>query len=286
MLTTSGVAYMGYGLIGFLFVILWVPAGLGAFSAILIIPPLYVAKWAFAQYGDEEHAHQRTLEALVAAVEMRDPYAVGHSERIARLSDWIGEALAVGTAQAKSLRFAAILHDIGRIAAPTAAAPGRRAGAGVDLVAVARHPDLGAELIDEIDFLRDSVDAIRHHHERYDGRGYPGGLAGTAIPLFARIIAVADAFDSLTSARPGRPALTVDEACAELRRRAGTQLDPAAVAALERALARHPWTPHEPDFGSMPGPLLEGAFDHDDPVASDRMAELRGTVTLVTERAR
>ncbi len=90
MLTTSGVAYMGYGVIGFLFVILWVPAGLGPFSAILIIPPLYVAKWAFAQYGDEERAHQRTLEALVAAVEMRDPYAVGHSERIARLSDWIG----------------------------------------------------------------------------------------------------------------------------------------------------------------------------------------------------
>ncbi|MGV1007004.1 MAG: HD-GYP domain-containing protein [Dermatophilaceae bacterium] len=286
LLTTSGVAYMGYGLIGFLFVILWGPAGLGAFSAILIIPPLYVAKWAFAQYGDEEHAHQRTLEALVAAVEIRDPYAVGHSERIARLSDWMAEALAVGAAQAKALRFAAILHDIGRIAAPTTSGPGRRPRGRVDLLAVARHPDLGAELIDEIDFLRDSVDAIRHHHERYDGRGYPSGLAGTAIPLFARIIAVADAFDSLTSARPGRPALTVDEACAQLRQRAGTQLDPAAVAALERALARHTWTLHEPDFGELPGPLLEGAFDHDDPVASDRMAELPIEIPLLTERTR
>jgi putative nucleotidyltransferase with HDIG domain len=284
MLTTSGVAYMGYGLIGFLFVILWVPAELGAFSAILIIPPLYVAKWAFAQYGDEERAHQRTLEALVSAAEMRDPYAVGHSERIARLSDWIGEALGLGAAQAKALRFAAILHDIGRIAAPTRRGSNRSGPGNSELAAVARHPQLAAELIEEITFLRDSVDAIRHHHERYDGRGYPDGLSGPSIPLFARIIAVADAFDSLTGARPGRASLTVEQACAEMRERAGTQFDPAAVSALERALARHTWTPYEPDLAAMPGPVLELAFDHDDPAASDRMAEARKPAALVPER--
>ncbi len=283
MLTTSGVAYMGYGVIGFLFVILWIPAGLGAFSAILIIPPLYVAKWAFAQYGDEERAHQRTLEALVAAVEMRDPYAVGHSERIARLSDWIGEILGLGAAQAKALRFAAILHDIGRITAPTRRGSHRSGRGGTDLAAVARHPELGADLIKEISFLRDSAGAVRHHHERYDGRGYPDGLAGPSIPLFARIIAVADAFDSLTSVRPGRPALTVEQARAELRERAGTQFDPAVVSALDRALARHTWTPYEPDLDAMPGPVLQVAFDHDDPAASDRMAEARAPAALVTE---
>ncbi|MGB8379724.1 MAG: HD domain-containing phosphohydrolase [Dermatophilaceae bacterium] len=284
MLTTSGVAYMGYGVIGFLFVILWVPAGLGPFSAILIIPPLYVAKWAFAQYGDEERAHQRTLEALVAAVEMRDPYAVGHGERIARLSEWIGEVLSVGTSQAKALRFAAILHDIGRIAAPPQRRSGQ-AGAGSNaLASIARHPEQGAELIEEIAFLRDSVEAVRHHHERYDGRGYPDGLSGTTIPVFARIIAVADAFDSLTSDRPGRAALTVEQACAQLGERAGTQLDPMVVSALERALERHTWTPHKAAFESVPGPVLKRAFDHDDPASSDRMAELRSPAALVPER--
>ena len=128
---------------------------------------------------------------------------------------------------------------------------------GDELASIARHPEHGAALIEEIAFLRDSVEAIRHHHERYDGRGYPDGLAGTTIPLFARIIAVADAFDSLTSDRPGRAALTVEQACAQLRERAGTQLDPMVVSALERVLERHTWTPHEAAFESMPGPVLK-----------------------------
>lgn len=284
MLTTSGVAYMGYGIIGFLFVILWLPAGLGPFSAILIVPPLYVAKWAFTQYGDEERAHRRTLEALVAAVEMRDPYAVGHSERIARLSDWIGEALGLGTAQAKALRFAAILHDIGQIGTPTPNGGGPNRRPDLDhLEAVALHPERGAGLIAEIAFLRDAVDAIRHHHERYDGRGYPDGLAGKDIPLFARIISVADAFDSLTSKRPDRAALPVEQACAQLSLRAGTHLDPTVLAALERALERHAWTGAAPTPADLAAGFPVQPFDHDDPSASDRMAELLAPAELVVE---
>ncbi len=285
MLTTSGLAYVGYGVIGFLWVILWVPAGIGAFSAVLIIPPLYVAKWAFTQYGEEERAHRRTLEALVSAVEVGDPYAVGHSERIARLSDRIGEVLGLGPAQAKALHFAAILHDIGRLTAPTTQDQpfGRN---GDELGVVTSHPQRGADLIEEIGFLRDSAAAVRHHHERYDGRGYPRGLRGTQIPLFARIIAVADAFDSLTTSRPGREALTAQQARAELRHRAGTQFDPVVVAALERALEKHPWEPTSTSPRVAAETYADLAFDHDDPRAGDQIADLLDASRLLADRPR
>jgi hypothetical protein len=135
---------------------------------------------------------------------------------------------------------------------------------------MATHPALGVEMVRDIEFLGGSIEAILHHHERMDGRGYPGRLKGEQIPLFARIIAVADAFDSLTTSSSHRDAHTVNKALAELHRRAGTQLDPTIVAALERALTRHVWEPTRLDPGLMA--TAGRAFDHDDPAASDLMA--------------
>jgi hypothetical protein len=126
-------------------------------------------------------------------------------------------------------------------------------------------------MVGDIDFLKDSVDAILHHHERIDGRGYPSGLAGDDIPLFARVIAVADAFDSLTTSRSHRDAHAVEETVQELRRRAGAQFDPSMVAALERGLARAPWVPTQLEPGLMA--TAGRAFHHDEPEASDLMAE-------------
>lgn len=268
MLTTSGVAYVGYGVIGFLFVILWVPAELGPFSAVLILIPLYVARWAFSQYGAEQQAHDQTLQALVAAVEARDPYAVGHGERIAQLAEWMAPAFALTPAQAESLRFAALLHDIGQVGMPA----GLRVGGDdradqQELEALARHTLVGADLMDEIDFLAGSIDGVRHHHERHDGLGYPDGLVGEQVPVLARIIAVADAFDSLTTRRVYRPAYSVAEALAALWHRAGTQFDPVAVGALEKAMERHPWAATEPAME----PSDDSRLDHDDPVTSDLM---------------
>jgi hypothetical protein len=127
-------------------------------------------------------------------------------------------------------------------------------------------------MVRDIEFLEGSFDAIMHHHERMDGRGYPDGLVGQDIPLFARIIAVADAFDSLTTSRSHRDAHTVEDAVAELHRRAGTQFDPSIVAALERGLIKHDWKPTQLEPGLMA--TTGRAFDHDDPAASDHMAEL------------
>jgi len=274
MLGTSGLAYVGYGLIGFLFVILWVPAGVGPASALLILAPLFVARWAFVQYGDEQRAHERTLSALVAAVETKDLYTRGHSERVALLCDLMAGSLSISNQDTQSLRFAGMLHDIGKLAIPTRVLRRADGLSRAELASIASHSVRGVEMVRDIEFLKGSTEAILHHHERVDGRGYPDGLVGDQIPLFARIIAVADAFDSLTTSRSHREAHSVEEAIAELHLRSGTHLDPAIVAALERALARHVWEPTrlEPSLMATAG----RAFDHDDPAASDLMAKLAG----------
>jgi putative nucleotidyltransferase with HDIG domain len=274
MLGTSGPAYIGYGLIGFLFVILWVPAGVGPASAVLILAPLFVARWAFVQYGDEQRAHERTLSALAAAVETKDVYTRGHSERVATLCDLIAGSLALSHQDTEALRFAGILHDIGKLAIPTRVLRKADRLSDSDLVAIASHAARGVEMVRGIEFLAGSTEAILHHHERMDGLGYPDGLRGQDTPLLARIVAVADAFDSLTTTRFHREALSVPEALAQLHHRAMTQLDPFVVAALERGLLRHSWKPTilEPAVMATAG----RAFDHDDPAASDLIAGLEG----------
>ncbi len=272
MLGTSGPIYVGYGIIGFLFVVLWIPAGVGPFSGVLILAPLFTARWAFVQYGDEQRAHARTLSALAAAVETKDLYTRGHSERVALLCELMAGSLALSHQDTEALRYAGMLHDIGKLAVPSRVL--RRADrlSDADLARIATHPERGVEMVRDIEFLKGSIEAILHHHERMDGRGYPAGLRGEDIPLFARFVAVADAFDSLTTSRSHRDAHTVEEAVAELHRRAGAQFDPTIIAALERGLVRHVWEPTrlEPQLMATTG----RAFDHDDPAASDLMAGL------------
>ena len=274
MLGTSGPAYIGYGLIGFLFVILWVPARVGPASALLILAPLFVARWAFVQYGDELRAHERTLSALVAAVETKDLYTRGHSERVAHLCDLMAGSLALSHQHTEALRFAGMLHDIGKLAIPTRVLRRADSPSDTDLLSITTHAAKGVEMVRGIEFLEGSTEAILHHHERMDGRGYPDGLQGEEIPLLARVIAVADAFDSLTTSRTHRDAYSAEEALVDLHGRAGTQFDPLVVAALERALAKQVWEPTrlEPTLMATAGM----AFDHDDPAASDLMTGLPG----------
>ncbi|MEO5744569.1 MAG: HD-GYP domain-containing protein [Terracoccus sp.] len=283
LLSVTGVAYVGYGVIGFLFVVLWIPARVGAFSAILVLAPLFVARWAFVQYGDEQRAHERTLRALVTAVETKEPHNAGHSERVAQLSEWMAEAMLLGHKEIDDIRTAGMLHDVGKVAMPTRLLGSRQAHTDDDHVTMAGHALAGVELVKDVDFLSGSVDGIAHHHERYDGRGYPEGLAGEAIPLAARMIAVADAFECLTSARSYRPGLPVDDALAVVRGQSGTQLDPQVVELLVKALLRHEWTPTDrtPDELASAGVAL----DHDEPQVSDHIAFTERLHTRITGRA-
>ena len=183
-------------------------------------------------------------------------------------------SLSLSNQDTQSLRFAGMLHDIGKLAIPTRVLRRADGLSRAELANIATHSARGVEMVRDIEFLKGSTEAILHHHERMDGRGYPDGLVGDQIPLFARIIAVADAFDSLTTSRSHRDAYSVEDSVAELNRRAGDHLDPLIVAALERGLARQVWEPTRLEPGLMA--TAGSAFDHDDPAASDLMAKLAG----------
>jgi hypothetical protein len=277
MLRSGGVAYVGYGLFGLLLVVLWAAAGVGPLSAVLVLAPLFVARWAFAQYAEQNAAHERTVAALVQAVEAKDHYTRGHSERVARASVIIARAAGLSQQRTSTLHFAGMLHDVGKLGVPTRVLQKTGALTDEEFATIARHPVRGLEMVREIEFLGEAFEGILHHHERLDGRGYPMGLAGSAIPEFARIIAVADAFDSMTSTRSYRQARSVEDAVEELRQCTGTQFDAVFVAALTDGLQRTQWVPAEPltdepdpalaglDVPSAFGPEPPDSRDHDDP---------------------
>ncbi len=234
---------LGNGFLGLGLAVLWGPAGIGPFSAVLVTLPLYLAGFSYSQVAEEQQAYDRTVAALGRAVETKDVYTRGHSERVAKASVLLGRQLRFNEARVGMLRYAGMLHDIGKIGVPSRVLqkPGRLTEEEFD--AIKLHPECGLELVSGIEFLEEAHAGIAHHHERIDGLGYPAGLRGDQIPEFARIIAVADAFDSMTSTRSYRGPCSVDDAIAELRRCEGTQFDPVNVAALVRALERTAWEP-------------------------------------------
>ncbi|WP_426561856.1 HD-GYP domain-containing protein [Angustibacter sp. McL0619] len=276
-LRSGGIAYIGYGLFGLLLVVLWEAAGVGALAAVLVLAPLFVARWAFAQYAEQNAAHERTVAALVQAVEAKDHYTRGHSERVARASVIIARSTGLSQQRTSTLHFAGMLHDVGKLGVPTRVLQKTGALTDEEFATIARHPVRGLEMVREIEFLGEAFEGILHHHERLDGRGYPMGLAGSAIPEFARIIAVADAFDSMTSTRSYRQARSVAEALEELRRCTGTQFDQVFVEALTDGLARTEWVSAAPAPQTAADRLLDHAIregngadvpdsrDHDDP---------------------
>ena len=182
---------------------------------------------------------ERSTEAIAslsASVDARDSYTTGHSRRVQQIALAIGRRLGLSQAELDVLGHAALFHDIGKLAIPDAILlkPASLTTEEWDLMQ--RHADEGARIIDRLGFLNDAVPAIRHHHERWDGTGYPDRLAGEDIPLGARIIHVADALDSMLTTRIYRAARPAAQALDELRRASGSQFCPRCVAALERIL--------------------------------------------------
>jgi putative nucleotidyltransferase with HDIG domain len=181
-----------------------------------------------------------TIETLNAAVEARDPYTAGHSQRVRRVSLAIGRELRLPAKHLGSLATAALFHDIGKIGMPDSilTKPGTldRAEAAI----MRQHVDRGAEIVARITSLKDSVPAIRHHHERWDGLGYPDRLSGKDVPVEAAIIAIADAWDAMTTDRPYAVALDVDEAMLQIHAGRGKQFNPAVVDAFLSVVRRRP----------------------------------------------
>jgi len=169
------------------------------------------------------------FEALAETIEAQDPFMRGHARRAASYSTLLAERIGLGEAERDALRIAALLHDVGKIGVPSELLTRRGTLTLLERRAVERHAVVGARLLVPLGVGDGLIDAIRHHHERWDGKGYPDGLAGEACPTSARLLQIADAFDAMTCDRPYRRALTQKVAIAELRRAAGTQFDPVLV---------------------------------------------------------
>lgn len=179
-----------------------------------------------------QHAYESSLMILANAIEMRDKYTRGHAERVTSYCLSIARQLGWTEKQLSALKFSAILHDIGKIfiredilikAGPLDA---------MEWAEMVRHPQMGARLLGRIPYLAEALPAIQYHHERWDGSGYPEGLKGEAIPLSARIIAVADALDAMTSERVYQPAMPIQQALQEINQQSGVRYDPGVVKAL------------------------------------------------------
>jgi diguanylate cyclase (GGDEF)-like protein/putative nucleotidyltransferase with HDIG domain len=178
------------------------------------------------------------MESLSATVDARDAYTAGHSRRVRQIALAIARQLGLSQTELEIVGQAALFHDIGKLAVPDSILlkPGHLTDK--EWVLMQRHAEEGASIINRLGFLTDAVPAIRHHHERFDGRGYPDKLSAEDIPLGARIIHVADAFDSMLSTRVYRPARDTDDALREVRANAGTQFCMRCVVALEQVVAR------------------------------------------------
>lgn len=205
---------------------------LNALALPLFVAPLIVARQLYLRYAGLKDAYVDTVRSLVGALEAKDPYTRGHSERVSDYAASLGSSLGLDTRGVERLEYAALLHDIGKLAIPGAilVKPGKLDASEMSLIE--EHPGRGASMIKRIPPLRDLADTILQHHEWFDGSGYPLGLAGEELSLAARVLAVADCYDAMTTTRSYRPALTRQEAVAELIRGAGTQFDPEVVRAF------------------------------------------------------
>jgi putative nucleotidyltransferase with HDIG domain len=174
----------------------------------------------------------QSLLGLANALEAKDPYTRGHSERVGAWAGRIAAALGLPAEEIDTITQAGLLHDIGKIGVPEAVLRKRGPLEESEWALMRNHPIVGAQIVAPFEFFAGGALVIRHHHERWDGSGYPDGLAGTTIPLGARVVAVADVFDALTSDRPYRPALPPDTVLAYLAEEAGRSLDADVVAVL------------------------------------------------------
>jgi putative nucleotidyltransferase with HDIG domain len=260
--TLSALPYDFLSLPAILFFV-WTYTQYGTVGAFVFAVPLLGIRQLYKVTGQLEQTNKELLELMVAAIEARDPYTSGHSRRVADKARIIARAVGLRERDIERLAAAALLHDVGKIHevfGPILSKPGRLTPE--EQVIMRTHPVKSAELAGKVTELRDVVPLIRHHHENWDGTGYPDGLKGEAIPLGSRIIMFADTIDAMTTDRPYRAALDATSVRKELLRFRGTQFDPSICDALLRSpeysklfvtkeLDDSTWIQRTPDRGSI-----------------------------------
>lgn len=186
-------------------------------------------------YEELEEMFFQTAESLADAIEKRDPYTGGHTQRVTSYSLAIARHLQLKPSERRCLKIAAVLHDVGKIGIEDQILRKPEPLSPEEYNTIKRHTNMGAEILEHIRQLRDIIPGVKYHHEQMNGRGYPDGLKGEEMPVIAKIVAVADTYDAMTTDRPYRKALLKEAAMEELRRCAGVQLDRQVVEAFVRA---------------------------------------------------
>jgi cyclic di-GMP phosphodiesterase len=198
-----------------------------------------------------ENSYLAAIQSLAVALEAKDRYTAGHSQRVSRFAMMVARGLGLPSAEVRTIGQIGLLHDIGKIGMDDKVLnkPGKLTKEEFDLIK--QHPVIGAQILAPVPSLESHLPGIRHHHEAWDGSGYPDGLKAETIPLNARIVCLADSFDAMTSTRPYRPGRTLEQAIVEMRRCAGTQFDARCVAAFVGLLERE----SSPSSSEPPAPL-------------------------------
>lgn len=193
-------------------------------------------------YADQQAMFMGTLHSLTAAIDAKDRYTCGHSERVAHMAAKLAEAVGLDRSQVERVHIAGLVHDVGKIGVPEAILSKAGRLTDEEFNVIRRHPEIGHTILRDIPLMHDVLPGVLHHHERWDGRGYPHGLAGEEIPFIGRLLGLADTFDAMSSTRSYRPALDRTHVLEEIRKCAGTQFDPElAEAFLTLDLSEYDW---------------------------------------------
>ena len=208
----------------------------GEYIMILFLLPLLLARYSFKLYLDSKDHYYNIIGALSAAIEAKDPYTEGHSRRVEQYSVMIGQTMRLPNSHIENLKVASLLHDIGKIGIDDTVLRKNGALDPHEWEIVRRHPEIGYRIVEQITLPDVIKMSILHHHERFDGSGYPKGIELSTLPVEASILSAADAFDAMTSDRPYRKGMSKHRAISILREEAGRQFHPEVVVAFERNL--------------------------------------------------
>jgi putative nucleotidyltransferase with HDIG domain len=214
---------------------IYTATGAGWWATLLFALPLYTTRVAHHRFVEMRDMFTQTIGALAEAVDKRDPFTSKHSQRVKDIAGDIGREMRLSEGELEALEWGGLLHDVGKIGVPDAVLLKQERLNREERMIMNAHPVLGAQIIAPVTKLAPELPIIRHHHEWYNGSGYPDRLIGDEIPKLARILHVADAFEAMTAQRPYRMTpLTAEQAVAELRKFAGIQFDPQVVDAFVR----------------------------------------------------
>lgn len=215
------------GLLGIILAFAYNSYGIG--GLLLFFIPLLLARYTFKLYIDMRKNYFDTMNVLVRAIEANDPYTSGHSLRVSAYSEAIAMQLGLPQSKVDVIKSAALLHDIGKIGIDKNILNKTGKLENDEFETIKSHPEIGATIIADLSYLANMADIIRHHHERNDGKGYPDGLSYSSIPLETSILTIADSFDAMTTNRPYRHSLSLEDALNEIKINAGTQFNPDIV---------------------------------------------------------